>query len=70
MIKDVHLKMFQWYVLPWFRGSSPVVEQLGVVNSSLTELDNNLTLNCKPCMHVATVILLRLYSSLVCIMYV
>ena len=38
---------FQWYVLPWLRGSSPVVEQLGVVNSSLTELNNNLTLNCK-----------------------
>ena len=37
----------QWYVLPWLRGSSPVVEQLGVVNSSLTELNNNLTLTCK-----------------------
>lgn len=43
----VHLKVFQWYVLPWFQGGSPIVEQLGVVNSSLTELNTNLTLNCE-----------------------
>ena len=33
-------------MLPWFRGD-PVVEQLGVVNSSLTELNSNLALNCE-----------------------
>ena len=50
--KCIHIVIFQWYVLPWLRRGSPVVEQLGVVNSSLAELNNNLILNCKLVIYV------------------